>query len=172
MLKRAGILPGAGGLGLCALGVSLYYGYDPWRRYSIFRENFAMPFAHIHQLKGQEASWMSYSAWLSFTTDGAPDLAHPEDYRDVPCTTDMLRYHDPFVIQVEFLHEQRPRESFWLYEQYLKKLKELLPRLQCKAGRTNFRGAASGEEFSDVSLLVYDTTNGQVVFDIEDHLFY
>lgn len=115
-------------------GVSLYCGSDPGRRYSIFRENFAMPLTHIHQLKGEEYAWMSYRAWLSFTHDGALNLAHPEDYRDVPYTTSMLRYHDPFVSQDEFLRERQPKESFRLSGQYLEKLRELLPRLQCKQG--------------------------------------
>jgi hypothetical protein len=172
MLTKALISLGAGVLSLCGLGVFLYYGYEYWRSYSIFRQNFAMPFTHIHQLKGKEAAWMSYSAWLSFTYDGALNLAHPEDYRDVPCTTDIMKYHDPFVSQVEFLGERRPEESLRLYEQYVKKLRELLPSLRCKAGRTNFRVTASGEKFSDVSVVVYDPQNRQGLFEIEDHLFY
>jgi hypothetical protein len=172
LLKKTLVSLGAGILGLCGLGVFLYYGYDYWRSYSIFRQNFAMSFIHTHQFKGKEAAWMSYSAWVSFTYDGALNLAHPEDYRDVSCTADMVKYNDPFVSKVDFLSERRPKESLRLYERYLNRLRELLPRLQCKAGRTNFRVTATGEKASDISVLVDDPQNRQVLFEIEDHLFY
>jgi hypothetical protein len=164
--RRLLILLGIGVLAVAGAGTSIYYGGAYWRVYSIFIKNFAMPFGSIHQLKGEESAWMGYSAWVSFTYDGTLKLARPEDYREVPCTTEMMKFHDPFVGHAEFLRERRPQESFRLYEQYLKELEGRLVRLQCKEGQTNFRVTTYGERRSDFSRLIYDPQTHQVLFDI------
>lgn len=122
---------------LCTLGTTAYYGYDYWRTYKIFHDNFAMSFLSIHRLKGYEWSWLDYTAWITFVSAGPPVLKHPEDYKDVPCKFQSIPNENPFFDR-PYLREKDRKEGFKQYLEFRKQIEKTLPDYQCKEGRTSF----------------------------------
>src|ERR1700757_5268495 len=83
-LKRNAAALCLGAVSFCGLGIVFHYGNDYWRVFDFYSTNFAINFADIHRLQGDEASWMGYAAWISFSYDGAFALKHPENYKKIP----------------------------------------------------------------------------------------
>jgi len=149
---------------LCSLGILAYYGDSYWARYKLFRNNFAMSFLAIHRLKGEEWSWLDYTAWISFVGDGPPALKHPENYRDVPCTFNSIPNENPFFDDSYGLGEKNPSERFKRYKEFRKQMENMLPNFECKVGHTDFWITPRGDNASDPSWLIYRPRDGRVLF--------
>jgi hypothetical protein len=162
-MKRFLIRLGLALVSLCVVGVLAYYGYDHWRIYKIFRDNFAMSFRSIHRLKGYEWSWLDYTAWVTFVSDGPPVLKHPADYKEVPCRFESIPNENPFFDR-PYLREKDHKERFQQYLEFRKQVEATLPDYRCKEGRTNFWITPYGKTESDPSWLIYRTRDGQVLF--------
>jgi hypothetical protein len=163
-MKRRLIRLGIAILSLCGAAIIAYSADDYWSHYRLFRDNFAMSWLSIHRLKGYEWSWMDYTAWISFISDGPPVLKHPENYRDVPCRFESIPNENPFFDNSYWVREKDEQARFKRYLEYRKQIETTVPAFQCKEGRTDFWTTSYGYKGSDPSWLIYRPSDGQVLF--------
>lgn len=164
--------------------------------YFIARDNFSTPLSDIHHLKGDVYNWFSYNAWVSFTYDNELALKHSGEYKRIPCTTNILIDHGGFPGVEEdhhpaecehYLHEPPP--DYWLeyvkreptaasidfqqdaynkctFDLYEKRLKVLLPSLQCSEKTEKIEHESGTEEIN--SLLIENPHTHQALFTLSD----